>query len=170
MAEASLSSTPDAPGYYHPGRSGVVRQGPKLVLGHFGELHPRVARHFGLSGTVALFEVTLDKVPLPKVKRKAAPTLSALQPVRRDFAFLAGEDVQIQDVLKAVRMADRKLITDVRLFDIFEGGSVPAGHCSLGVEVTLQPQKDSLTDAQLDALMTAVEASVQKATGATLRR
>ncbi len=170
VAEASLSSTQDAPGYYHPGRSGVVRQGPKLVLGSFGELHPRVARHFGLSGTVALFEMTLDKVPLPKAKRKAAPALPALQPVRRDFAFLAGEDVQIQDVLKTVRMADRKLITDVRLFDIFEGGSVPAGHRSLGVEVTLQPQKDSLTDAQLDALMAAVEGAVQKATGATLRR
>ncbi|MCX5616638.1 phenylalanine--tRNA ligase subunit beta [Bombella sp. TMW 2.2559] len=170
VAEASLSSTPDAPGYYHPGRSGVVRQGPKLMLGSFGELHPRVARHFGLSGTVAVFEVTLDKVPLPKVKRKAAPALSALQPVRRDFAFLADGNVQIQDVLKAVRMADRKLIMDVRLFDIFEGGSVPAGHRSLGVEVTLQPQKDSLTDAQLDALMAAVEAAVQKATGATLRR
>ncbi len=170
MAEASLSCTADAPDYYHPGRSGVVRQGPKLVLGRFGELHPRVARHFGLSGTVALFELNVAAVPLPKMKRKAAPVLSALQPVRRDFAFLADKAVQIQDVLKAVRMADRKLITDVRLFDIFEGGTVPKGQRSLGVEVVLQPQKESLTDAQLEGVMAAVEAAVHKATGATLRR
>lgn len=170
VAEASLSSVAEAAEYYHPGRSGVVRQGPKQVLGSFGELHPRLARYFGLSGTVAMFELELDRVALPKVKQKKAPVLSSLQPVRRDFAFLAEKKVLVQDLLKAVRMADRKLIVDVSLFDIFEGGSVPEGYRSLGVEVVLQPHQDSLTDAQLEALANAVEAAVQKATGASLRR
>lgn len=170
VPEASLNTTADAPSYYHPGRSGQLRQGPKQILGRFGELHPRVARHFGLSGTVALFELFPDKVPLPKKKRKAAPALSALQPVRRDFAFVASADVVVQDVLRAVRGADRKLIDDVRLFDIFEGGSLPEGHRSLGVEVTLQPHQESLKEGQLERLTQAVEAAVQKATGATLRR
>ena len=170
VPEAALSVTADAPGFYHPGRSGQVRQGPKTVLGSFGELHPRVARALGLSGTVVAFEVYLDQVPQPKVKRKSVPVLSALQPVRRDFAFVAGPDVEIQAVLKAVRMADRNLVQDVRLFDVFEGGSLPEGHRSLGVEVVLQPQSESLTDTQLEAVSKSVEAAVLKATGAVLRR
>ncbi|QEH94978.1 phenylalanine--tRNA ligase subunit beta [Gluconobacter thailandicus] len=170
VPEASLSVTADAPGFYHPGRSGQVRQGPKLVLGTFGELHPRVARALGLSGAVVAFELYLDRIPQPKAKKKAAPVLSALQPVRRDFAFLAGPDVEAQGVLKAVRMADRNLIQDVRLFDVFEGGSLPEGYRSLGVEVVLQPQTESLTDAGLEALSKSVEGAVLKATGATLRR
>ncbi|UMM08767.1 phenylalanine--tRNA ligase subunit beta [Gluconobacter frateurii] len=170
VPEASLSVTADAPGFYHPGRSGQVRQGPKLVLGTFGELHPRVARALGLSGTVVAFELYLDRIPQPKAKKKAAPVLSALQPVRRDFAFLAGPEVEAQGVLKAVRMADRNLIQDVRLFDVFEGGSLPEGYRSLGVEVVLQPQTESLTEAGLEALSKSVEGAVLKATGATLRR
>lgn len=170
VPEASLSVTADAPGFYHPGRSGQVRQGPKLVLGTFGELHPRVARALGLSGTVVAFELYLDRIPQPKAKKKSAPVLSALQPVRRDFAFLAGPDVEAQSVLKAVRMADRNLIQDVRLFDVFEGSSLPEGYRSLGVEVVLQPQTESLTEAGLEALSKSVEGAVLKATGATLRR
>ncbi|WP_408873086.1 phenylalanine--tRNA ligase subunit beta [Gluconobacter roseus] len=170
VPEAALSVTADAPGFYHPGRSGQVRQGPKMVMGTFGELHPRVARALGLSGTVVAFEVYLDQVPQPKAKRKSAPVLSPLQPVRRDFAFVAGPDVEIQAVLKAVRMADRNLVQDVRLFDVFEGGSLPEGHRSLGVEVVLQPQNESLTDTQLEAVSKSVEAAVLKATGAVLRR
>ncbi|MBS1071285.1 phenylalanine--tRNA ligase subunit beta [Gluconobacter cerinus] len=170
VPEASLSVTADAPGFYHPGRSGQVRQGPKLVLGSFGELHPRTARALGLTGTVVAFELYLDRIPQPKAKKKTPPALSALQPVRRDFAFLAGPDVEAQAVLKAVRMADRNLIQDVRLFDVFKGGSLPEGHRSLGVEVVLQPQTESLTDVGLEALSKSVEAAVLKATGATLRR
>ncbi|MDF7674024.1 phenylalanine--tRNA ligase subunit beta [Acetobacteraceae bacterium ESL0709] len=170
MPEASLSTTADAPSYYHPGRSGQLRQGPKLVLGSFGELHPRLAQIFNLTGRVAMFELDLERVPQPKVKRKSAPDLSSLQPVRRDFAFLAGADVAVQDVIRAVRMADRKLISDVRLFDVYEGDKLPEGYRSLGIEVTLQPKEESLTDQQLEALALAVEQSVQKATGASLRR
>ncbi|MXV44742.1 phenylalanine--tRNA ligase subunit beta [Saccharibacter sp. 17.LH.SD] len=170
ISESSLNTTADAPAYYHPGRSGQLRQGPKKILGRFGELHPRVARHFGRTGSVAIFELLVDDIPLSKTKRKAPPILSALQPVRRDFAFLAGKEVTIQDVIRAVRGVDRKLIEDVRLFDIFEGGSLPEGYRSLGIEVVLQPQGESLKEVQLEAFSQAVEEAVKKATGATLRR
>lgn len=170
ISEGSLSITSDVPSYYHPGRSGVIKQGPKTILGRFGELHPKISRHFAISGTVALFELNLDSLPFPKIKRKVAPKISSFQPVRRDFAFLAASDVKIQDVLKAVKMADRQLIEDVRIFDIFEGGSLPEGYRSLGIEVTLQPYQESLTEKELDGVMLAVEKSVKKATGAELRR
>lgn len=174
VSESALTTVAEAPSYYHPGRSGQLRQGPKMILGTFGELHPRLARALGLTGPVAMFELAPDVVPTPKAKRKSASVLSALQPVRRDFAFLAGPDVQVQDVLKAVRGADRTmpergLIENVRLFDVFTGGNVPEGYRSLGIEVTLQPKQNSLTDAQLDAVAGALEEAVRKATGATLR-
>ncbi|QHI95810.1 phenylalanine--tRNA ligase subunit beta [Aristophania vespae] len=170
VPDVSLTTTSDAPKYYHPGRSGVVRQGPKLVLGSFGELHPTVARHFGLTGTIAVFELNIGNVPMPKNKRKAAPDLSPLQPVRRDFAFLSPKEVDVQDLIKAARMADRKLVTDVRLFDIYEGDKLPEGYRSIGIEVTLQPKQESLTDQQLEALAANIERAVQKVTGAVLRR
>ncbi|QDH16377.1 phenylalanine--tRNA ligase subunit beta [Swingsia samuiensis] len=171
VPEASLQVTTDhLPMFYHPGRAGNVTQGPKLVLGSFGELHPRVVRTLGLSGTVVAFELYLDKVPLPKAKRKTSIVLSTLQPVRRDFAFLVKNDVEAQAVIKAVRAGDRNLIQDVRLFDIFEGKTLPEGYRSLGIEVTLQPQTESLTDARLEAVSQAIEAAVLKATGAVLRR
>lgn len=170
VPEVSLSTTADAPSYYHPGRSGQLRQGPKLVLGSFGELHPRLVSAFNLTGRVAAFEINLDKVPAPKIKRKSSLELSSLQPVRRDFAFLAASDVTVQEVIKAIRLADRKLISDVRLFDVYEGEKLPEGYRSLGIEVTLQPKEESLTDQQLEVFAQSVEQAVQKATGATLRR
>lgn len=168
-ASDGLTVTADAPGHYHPGRSGQVRQGPKLVLGRFGELHPKIARELGLDGTIACFELFLDAVPLPKKRRRAAPVLSALQPVHRDFAFVVAPGVEAQAVLRAARGAERNLISGVRLFDIYEGVGLPEGHRSLGVEVVLQPGEASLTDAEIEAVSAKIIAAVAKATGATLR-
>lgn len=166
----ALSVTADAAAHYHPGRSGQVRQGPKVVLGAFGEIHPSIAQEMGIDGTLVAFELFLDSVPLPKARRKAAPKLSTLQPLYRDFAFLAGPDVAAGAVLRAARGADRALIADVRLFDVYEGAPLEPGFRSLGVEVVIQPMTVSLTDADIEALSEKVVASVQKATGATLRR
>lgn len=170
LPSEALSITSDAPGYYHPGRSGVVRQGPKTVLGCFGELHPRVTRAMGIDSTLVVFEIWLDAVPLPKVKRRQAPVLSAFQPIGRDFAFIVAPGVEAQAVLKAVRGAERTLITDVSLFDVYEGTPLEAGHRSLGIEVTLQPIKASLTDEEIEAVSEKIIAAVAKATGAVLRR
>ena len=84
----ALQVTADAPAFLHPGRSGTVRQGPKTVLGSFGELHPGVLAALDLPGPMVAFELNLDAVADPKRRRKAAPDLPAFQPVRRDFAFL----------------------------------------------------------------------------------
>ena len=165
----SLSVTRDAPGWYHPGQSGVVRQGPKLVLGTFGTLHPGVVGRLDLVGPAAGFEVFLDRVPEPKRRRRAGLELAALQPVRRDFAFVVGEDVGAEAVLRAVRGAERGLIAEVRLFDVFVGGAVAAGQKSLGVEVVLQPRERTLTDLEIEGVVGRIVAAVGKATGATLR-
>ncbi|QEO16328.1 phenylalanine--tRNA ligase subunit beta [Acetobacter vaccinii] len=164
-----VTTTTDAPGWYHPGRSGVLRQGPKLVLARFGELHPSLLQAEGIDVPVVAFEVLPDAVPEPKRKKKTAPKLSAFQPVRRDFAFVVAQDVPGEGVLRAVRGAERQLVSDVSLFDVYTGPHVPEGHRSIGVEVTLQPVEKSLTDAELEAVSERIVAAVTKATGATLR-
>ena len=165
----SLSVTADAPGFYHPGRSGVVRQGPKLVLAQFGALHPRVLSALDLSGPAAAFEVFLDRVPEPRRRKKSAPDLPAFQPLRRDFAFLVDTAVAADAVLRAARGAERTLIAGASVFDVFAGGSVPDGKKSVGIEVVFQPRDRTLTDAEIEAAGAKVVAAVAKATGGTLR-
>ncbi|MFT8431319.1 phenylalanine--tRNA ligase subunit beta [Acetobacter orientalis] len=165
----ALSTTADAPSWYHPGRSGAVRQGPKNVLAYFGELHPSLLQAVGIDTPVVAFEVFMDSIAEPKRRKKAAPKLSAFQPVRRDFAFVVARDVAAENVLKAAKGAERTLVTGASVFDVYEGPHVAEGFRSIGVEVTLQPVEKSLTDAELEAVSDKIVAAVSKATGGTLR-
>ncbi len=166
---AALSVTADAPGFYHPGRSGVVRQGPKTVLATFGALHPRVQAALDIAGPVVACEVFLDAIPDPKRRKRGAPDLPDLQPVRRDFAFLVDAGVTADAVLRAARGAERALITEVSLFDRYAGDRVPEGKISLAIDVTLQPREKTLTEAEIEAVAQKIVAAVGRATGAVLR-
>jgi phenylalanyl-tRNA synthetase beta chain len=168
---ASLQASADAPSWYHPGRSGVLRLGPK-VLAHFGELHPGVLKAMDIDGPLHGFEVFLDAIPTPKKKpTKTRPALNAseLLALTRDFAFVVDEDVAAAVLLKAVRGAEKKLITGVRLFDVYRGKGVGDGKKSLAVEVTIQPQDKTLTDEEIEAIAARIVAQVTKATGGVLR-
>ena len=163
--------TRDAPEWFHPGRSGTIRLGPKLVLAHFGELHPATLKALDVDGPVSAFEVFLDALPPEKKKSRTKPVLSTsdLLPVRRDFAFLLDRKVPAGDVVKAAAAADKALIAGVSVFDLFEGGALAAeGKKSLAIEVTLQP-KATLTDKELDAISQKIIADVKKATGGEIR-
>jgi phenylalanyl-tRNA synthetase beta chain len=161
----ALTCTPDAPPYYHPGRSGAVRQGPRIVLGYFGELHPSAQDALGLEGHAVAFEVLLDQIADPKRKRRAAPDLALFQPVRRDFAFLVPRRVGAEAVLRAVRGAERALIERSSIFDVYEGDNVAEGQRSLGVEIVLQPRERTLTDMDIEAVCAKVVAAVAKIGG-----
>ena len=165
----ALMLTQDAPGFYHPGRSATVRQGPKTLLGSFGELHPSVLAALDLAGPVVAFQLDLDAIGEPKRRRKAAPDLAPFQPIRRDFAFLVDDGVTVDAVLRAARGADRTLIIGVSLFDVYQGERLPEGKRSLAIEVVFQPRERTLTDAEIEAASQKVVAAVTKATGATLR-
>ncbi len=164
----ALSVTPDAPGFYHPGRSGTVRQG-RQVLAAFGEIHPQLRAALDLPGAAVGFEVFLDAIPEPKRRRRGAPDLPPFQPVRRDFAFLVDEAVPAEAVVKAARGAERTLVTEVSLFDRYAGDRLPQGKVSLAIQVTLQPREATLTDTQIEAAADRIVAAVAKATGAQLR-
>ena len=169
--QASLSATREAPGWFHPGRSGALKLGPKVALGVFGELHPDVLAKLGVDAPLAAFELYLDAIPPAKRKSLTKPALDAsdLQAVKRDFAFLLDEDVAAADVLRAAHGADRALITNAGVFDVFTGTGVPQGKKSLAIEVTLQPREKTLTDAEIEGVAAKIVAAVTKATGGELR-
>jgi phenylalanyl-tRNA synthetase beta chain len=160
----------EAGAHYHPGQSGTLRLGPKTVLARFGMLHPATAKAFDLSGPVAVAEIYLDAIPSKRgtgfMRAPYAPP--ALQGVRRDFAFLVNADGPSDALVRAVKGADKALITAVRVFDSFTGGGVPEGQTSLAVEVTLQPAEKSFTEAELADLAAKIVAAAGKV-GATLR-
>ena len=166
---AAVQVTRDAPGFYHPGRSGVLRQGPKVMLAQFGQLHPGVCAALDLPAGSVAFEVFLDAVPEPRRRRKSAPDLSAFQPVRRDFAFLVDADVPAEKLLRAASGADRALIAEATLFDRYAGERLPEGKVSLAIQVTLQPRERTLTDTEIEAVANKIVAAVGKATGAVIR-
>lgn len=162
----------DAPGTFHPGRSGCLKLGPKNALAVFGEIHPRTLADLDLEGPLVAFEIYLDALPQPKTKggrSKGALNASHLMPVRRDFAFLVGKDIKAEALLKAARGADKTLIADVTLFDIYVGQGVPDDQKSVAIDVLLQPRQKTLTDEEIDAVAKKIIANVEKATGGTLR-
>ncbi|MEO0400633.1 MAG: phenylalanine--tRNA ligase subunit beta [Pseudomonadota bacterium] len=161
-----------APAWYHPGRSGVMRLGPKRVLAAFGELHPRVLKAMDVDGPIVGFEIYLDAIPQPKAKggkARSALDASEFMPLRRDFAFLVDVDIAADVLLRAVRGAEKSLIDGVRLFDDYRGKGVPEGQKSLAVEVTLQPRDKTLKDEEIEAVSAKIVAQVEKATGGVLR-
>ena len=167
----NLQVTTDAPGWYHPGRSGVLRLGP-TVMARFGEIHPSVLEALGVKGPVVGFEVMLDAVPLPKKKggtAKPMVQLSAFQPVERDFAFVVDRKVEADKILRAVKGADKALVKDVAVFDVYEGPGVGEGRKSVAVSVTYQPTTATLTDEAIEAVGQKIVAAVVKATGGNLR-
>jgi phenylalanyl-tRNA synthetase beta chain len=160
------------PPWLHPGRSGTIQIGPKNVLGHFGELHPRALEAMGADGPLAAFEVILDRVPEPKARRtRAKPPLelSPFQPVERDFAFIVDRAVTAADLVRAAQGADRKLIADIAVFDVYEGRGIETDRKSVAIAVTLQPREKTLTDQEIDAVSAKIVAEVGKRTGGTLR-
>ncbi|WPE22109.1 phenylalanine--tRNA ligase subunit beta [Shinella zoogloeoides] len=163
---------PGAPSWYHPGRSGTIKMGPKIVLGYFGEFHPKALGALDVSGALCGFEIFVDAMPEPKKKAtrtKPALDLSPFQAVKRDFAFVVDKTVEAAAIVRAATGADRKLIAAVNVFDVFEGASVGEGKKSIAIEVVFQPTDKTLTDEDFEAVTAKIVGNVVKTTGGTLR-
>ncbi|MFY9687505.1 MAG: phenylalanine--tRNA ligase subunit beta, partial [Pseudolabrys sp.] len=168
----ALQVVPGGPAWFHPGRSGTIQIGPQNILGHFGELHPRVVAALKAEGPLVAFEVILEKVPEPKVRpTRAKPLLdlSPFQPVERDFAFVVDNTVKAADIVRAAQNVDRKLVTNVVVFDLYEGKVIDPGKKSIAIAVTIQPRDKTMTDAEIEALAGKIVAEVTKRTGGVLR-
>ena len=150
---------------WHPGRSATLGLG-KNILAAFGELHPRIAKALDLPAGAVAAEVYLDAVPEARSKERARQAFAppALQAVTRDFAFLVPAGIAADALVRAIRGADKAVITDARLFDHYEGEQ----GLSLAVEVTLQPGEKSFTDAEIGDVSKKIVAAAEKL-GAALR-
>lgn len=167
-----LQVVPGGPDWAHPGRSATLRFGPKGVIGAFGEVHPRVLKALDVKGPLVAFEIHLDALPLPKYKpTKVKPklALSGFQPVTRDFAFIVDKATAAGEMVKSAQNADRALISDVSVFDLYEGQGVEPGKKSVALAVTLQPVEKTLTEAEIEAVGARIVAEMAKRYGAALR-
>ena len=157
--------------HWHPGRSARLQLGPKQIVAEFGELHPAVLKALDLEGSYVGFEIRIDNLPAPKTrsgKSRGALVTSNLMPLKRDFAFLVPEATAAGDLVRAVKGADKALIADAQIFDVYRGQGVPDGSKSLAIEVTIQPTDKTLTEPEIEAIAGKVVTAAQKA-GATLR-
>lgn len=164
-----------ASNWWHPGRSGKLSLGPKNIMCAFGELHPKVLDAMDIKGPAVAFAVHVAKPPFPKRKSATRPALkiSDLQSVERDFAFVVDADVEALTLINAAKGADKALITQASVFDVFSGekaeAQMGAGKKSIAISVRLQPTKATLTDKDIEAVADKIVDKVAKATGGKLR-
>jgi phenylalanyl-tRNA synthetase beta chain len=168
----ALQVVPGGPNWLHPGRAGTFQIGPQNVLGYFGELHPRALEALDAEGPLMAFEVILERIPAAKprpTRAKPQLELSPFQPVTRDFAFVVERNVKAGDLVRAAQNVDRKLITNVTVFDVYEGKGIDPDKKSIAIAVTLQPREKTMTDEEIDAVGAKVVAEVGRRTGGVLR-
>ncbi|MBN8827411.1 MAG: phenylalanine--tRNA ligase subunit beta [Sphingobacteriia bacterium] len=154
----------EVPKYYHPAKSGRISLG-RDVLGYFGELHPKLAKDMGIKQNVAIAEVFVDKIPLPKSKAgyKGVLKLSDFQPVERRFSFIINDEVNVGNMVIEARKIDKNLIKEVKLFDYVT--SLPIlkeGEKIAGLAVTLQSDKETLSGEQIEGIYKRIIESVEK--------
>jgi len=170
-APAKAQIRRDGAAWWHPGRHGVICLGPKKVLGVFGEVHPKVLKAMDVKGPAMAFTLYPEAIPMPRKSgaTRAALILNDLQAVERDFAFVLDANVAALDVVNAASGADKALVSEVRVFDEFIGGSLGEGKKSLAITVRLQPTDKTLTEKDIEAVSAKVVEKVGKATGGVLR-
>jgi phenylalanyl-tRNA synthetase beta chain len=172
IATGGLQVVPGGPAWFHPGRSGTLQFGPKGIIGHFGELHPSVLEGLDAKGPHVATEIILDALPPAKLratKIRSPLDLPTLMPLERDFAFIVDRGVRAADMIKAAQAADRALVTDVSVFDVYEGPGIADGKKSIALAVTVQPRDKTMTDAEIEALSQKIIAHVVQKTNAALR-
>ena len=166
-AQLTVIPVKDAP-WFHPGRSGVVGLGPKNMLGAFGEIHPALLKQFGVEVPVYAFSLFVSALPPVKATKRKALSTSDYQAVTRDFAFVVDQKVAASELVKLVQSAEKQLLRDVTIFDVYQGKGIEDGKKSIALSVTLQADDRTLTDAEIDKVSQLITASAMKL-GATLR-
>lgn len=160
-----------APDWYQRGRAGTFKLGSRHIA-WFGELNPRILEDFNLSESVVAFEVVISNFPPPKSRSltsRSALSISPYQRVTRDFAFIVQNDLPASKLLQAVSAADRELIVDIGVFDIYRGEHINEGEKSVAISVTLQPRERTLTDAEIGVVEEKIISLVLQKVGGVLR-
>jgi phenylalanyl-tRNA synthetase beta chain len=162
----TLTNT-NTPKYYHPGKSGAIVLGNK-VLAYFGEIHPSILKEFDIKTTIVAFEVFIENAPQPQAKKGFARKkfeVSNFQAVERDFAFILDEKTPAENIIIAARKADKNLIDNVSIFDVYKGDKLEEGKKSIAISVRLQPKETTLTDEQIQKISNSVVENITKLGG-----
>lgn len=170
-APVSMQVARGAPDWYHPGRSGSFRIG-KTILAYFGEIHPKILKAMDVKGPVVACEVFLDSLPLPRAKNGKTQKLlkpRPFMPIIRDLAFTVPSSVEAEKIVAAAKNVDKNLISDVSVFDLYEGANLGEGRKSVAIQLTLQPVEKTMTDEEIESVRRRVVGAVVAATGAELR-
>jgi phenylalanyl-tRNA synthetase beta chain len=167
LPEASFVKA--SPVYLHPGKAAELRIGGKAA-GTFGEMHPKAAAAFDLPGRAVLaaeldLAVMLAAVP----ERFHSVPVPAFPPALRDIAVIVPEDVPAEKVLAEVRAAGGELLTGARLFDLYQGESIPPGTKSLAYALTYQAFDRTLTDKEVDKAHKKIEDRLKHVLKAQIR-
>ena len=166
---SKVKITTDAPSWYHPGKSARVSLGGKITLGYFGAIHPQVLRMFDIEQEVVACEILPENIPSKRKPMKMeAMTSSDFQMTKRDFAFIVDESVAAGDIINAINNAEKKLLKNVALFDVYQGKGVEDGKKSIALSVTLQASDRTLSEDDITRVSDAIIAAAGKQ-GAILR-
>ena len=165
----------ETPNYYHPGKSGrlFLNRGKDQVAAYFGEIHPNILKKIDIkTESLVGFEIFLDNLKLPKKTlndQKTKFEVSDYQKSERDFAFIVDKEVKAQDLIAAVSSVDQKLISNIKVFDVYEGENIPESQKSIAISVTIQSSEKTLNDNDLENINNLIIKTVESKTGAKIR-
>ncbi len=165
----------ETPNYYHPGKSGrlFLNKGKDKVVAYFGEIHPNILKSIDIkTESLVGFEILMDNLKLPKKtlnNQKVSFNVSDFQKSERDFAFIVSKDIKAQDLINAVSSVDQNLISNIKVFDVYEGENIPENQKSIAIKVTIQSSKKTLNDSDLENINNLIIKTVENKTGAKIR-
>ena len=163
------------PNYYHPGKSGRIflNKDKDKVAAYFGEIHPNILKKLNIKTDALIgFEIFLEHLNFSKKTlndQKSKFTTSDFQKSERDFAFVVNRDVKAQDLINAISSVDQKLISNIKVFDVYEGENIPENQKSIAISVTIQSNEKTLNDNDLEKINKLIIETVENKTGAKIR-
>ena len=163
------------PNYYHPGKSGRIflNKDKDKVAAYFGEIHPNILKKLDIKTDALIgFEIFLEHLNFSKKTlndQKSKFTTSDFQKSERDFAFVVNRDVKAQDLINAISSVNQKLISNIKVFDVYEGENIPDNQKSIAISATIQSNEKTLNDNDLEKINNLVIETVENKTGAKIR-
>ena len=165
----------ETPNYYHPGKSGrlFLDKAKEQVAAYFGEIHPSIIKKIDIKSEFLVgFEIFVDHLKLNKEslnKQKTKFIVSDFQKSERDFAFVVKKEVSSQDLINAISSVDQNLISNIKVFDVYEGDNIPANQKSIAINLTIQSFDKTLNDSDLEKINKLIIETVENKTGAKIR-
>ena len=150
----------------HPGQSAAIELDGKEI-GFIGTIHPLIAQKLGLNGKAVVFEILWDAIANRRVVQ--AKEISKFPANRRDLALVVADNVPAGDIIEACKQAGGEKLTQVNLFDVYQGIGVASGHKSLAISLTIQDNEKTLEDDEINAVISSVLNEVKQRFNAELR-